>query len=92
MHSEICLHAWSVKRGAFTTYWGGAHVGPSMLRLAELGFVSPSDGRFNGTVRAFEVDALNHAVSISSSDGTPTTQDWISNEQKSNSNIKMKHT
>eukprot|EP00913_Durusdinium_trenchii_P019785 g18598.t1 len=42
---EICQHAWNPKRGSFTTFWGGSRVGPSILRLAELGFVSPEESR-----------------------------------------------
>lgn len=62
MHEEVCRHAWNPQRGAFTTYWGGDQVGPSMLRIAELGFISADDSRFRGTLRAFEIDAMHHTV------------------------------
>jgi len=62
MHEEVCRHAWNPERGAFTTFWGGDRVGPSMLRLAELGFIHSEDARFRSTVRAFEADAMHHTV------------------------------
>lgn len=61
MHEEVCRHAWNPQRGAFTSYWGGEEVGPSMLRIAELGFISADDARFRGTVRAFEADAMHYS-------------------------------
>eukprot|EP00404_Azadinium_spinosum_P041209 CAMPEP_0180824594 /NCGR_PEP_ID=MMETSP1038_2-20121128/72519_1 /TAXON_ID=632150 /ORGANISM="Azadinium spinosum, Strain 3D9" /LENGTH=490 /DNA_ID=CAMNT_0022866997 /DNA_START=1 /DNA_END=1473 /DNA_ORIENTATION=+ len=75
MHEEVCRHAWNPQRGAFTTYWGGSKVGPSLLRLAELGFISAEDGRFRGTLRAFEEDALSSSVCLGSQEGPPGTVD-----------------
>lgn len=69
LHEEICRRAWNPQRGAFTTCWGGERVGPSLLRIAELGFVSTEDTRFRGTVRAFEEDAVSHAVCLGGNDG-----------------------
>lgn len=66
MHEDICQHGWSSTRGAFTSYWGWDHVGPSVLRLAELGFISAQDVRFSETLRGFETDALCHAVCFGS--------------------------
>jgi len=65
LREVIDLWAWSPRRGAFTTYWGGEAVGPSLLRLAEIGYISPQDARFHGTLRAFEADAFLHAVCLS---------------------------
>ncbi|CAE8665216.1 unnamed protein product [Polarella glacialis] len=75
IHEEICRHAWNPQRGAFTTYWGGGRVGPSLLRLAELGFISAEDARFRGTVRAFEQDAALCAVCLGGADGEPLAED-----------------
>ncbi|KAF4656529.1 hypothetical protein FOL47_008886 [Perkinsus chesapeaki] len=55
--NEIWKHAWNRKRQALTAYWGGERVGPSILRLAEIGFVSSTDWRFASSVVAFEQDA-----------------------------------
>jgi len=74
IHEEICRNAWNPERGAFTTFWGGNRVGPSVLRLAELGFVSAEDGRFRGSVRAFEMDAAFCATCLGGPDGEPLDQ------------------
>mmetsp|Transcript_60146 Transcript_60146/g.169669 ORF Transcript_60146/g.169669 Transcript_60146/m.169669 type:complete len:719 (+) Transcript_60146:52-2208(+) len=68
LHEEICRHAWNKQRNTFTTYWGGGCAGPSLLRIAELGFISNRDARFAGTLRAFEADAMHHTVCFSSFD------------------------
>eukprot|EP00929_Paragymnodinium_shiwhaense_P015932 TRINITY_DN124015_c0_g1_i1.p1 TRINITY_DN124015_c0_g1~~TRINITY_DN124015_c0_g1_i1.p1 ORF type:complete len:730 (-),score=139.68 TRINITY_DN124015_c0_g1_i1:109-2298(-) len=62
MREAINQHAWCSKTGAFRTYWGGDESGPSLLRMAELGFISAEDSRFRDTVRCFEKEALAHAV------------------------------
>lgn len=77
IHEEICQQAWNPARGAFTTFWGGDRVGPSMLRLAELGFLSPEDSRFRGTVRAFEVDAALCATCVKNPEGETLDEDSI---------------
>eukprot|EP00435_Cladocopium_sp_Y103_P025488 s2766_g6.t1 len=77
IHEEICQQAWNPSRGAFTTFWGGDRVGPSMLRLAELGFLSPEDSRFRGTVRAFEVDAALCATCVKNPEGETLDEDSI---------------
>eukprot|EP00928_Gymnodinium_smaydae_P088991 TRINITY_DN73008_c0_g1_i1.p1 TRINITY_DN73008_c0_g1~~TRINITY_DN73008_c0_g1_i1.p1 ORF type:complete len:665 (-),score=115.86 TRINITY_DN73008_c0_g1_i1:290-2284(-) len=64
MREEICRYAWNARRGGFTTHWGGNVVGPSTLRLAELGLLRATDDRFRGTVRAFEADALGYSVCL----------------------------
>jgi len=73
IHDEVSRQAWSERRGAFTTYWGGNSVGPSVLRLSEIGFVSSEDARFQGTVRAFEEDAAHCAVCVRGPDGSPSS-------------------
>lgn len=65
IHEAICSHGWNPKCRAFTSYWGSDYVGPSLLRLGELCFIQSRDERFLGTVRAFEMDALGHAVCLS---------------------------
>lgn len=71
IRADILRFAWSEKRGAFTTYWGGCTVGPSLLRLTEIGFLSSEDPKFVGTLRAFEKDAALFAVGLNAGDGNP---------------------
>eukprot|EP00927_Polykrikos_kofoidii_P029425 TRINITY_DN25448_c0_g2_i1.p1 TRINITY_DN25448_c0_g2~~TRINITY_DN25448_c0_g2_i1.p1 ORF type:complete len:681 (+),score=88.71 TRINITY_DN25448_c0_g2_i1:129-2171(+) len=66
MHEAICLHGWSESREAFTSFWGGDLVGPSMLRLGELGFIANIDPRFTTTLRGFEADFLGIECSLGS--------------------------
>lgn len=75
IHEDVCRNAWNPQRSAFTSYWGGDRGGPSLLRLAELGFISAEDPRFRTTVRAFEVDAGFCAVCLSGPDGEPLQED-----------------
>ena len=56
-------YGWNEKLKSFTTAWGGVDVGPSLLRLAEVGFVKASDPSFHSTVVAFEANAALFAVS-----------------------------
>jgi len=62
LRAEIEEKAWNKERLCFTTYFGGATVGPSLLRLVELGFLSEDDPRYASTLRAFEEDAFRTAV------------------------------
>lgn len=63
MRKEIEEKAWNNERNCFCTYWNGSTVGPSLLRLVELGFLQEDDPRFASTLRAFEEDAFKIAVS-----------------------------
>jgi len=65
MSAVILQRAWSPDRKAFTSFWGGAVVGPSLLRLAEVGIIKANDPRFASTVECFEADAPKVALSLS---------------------------
>lgn len=81
IHKVISHYAWNRQRETFTTYWGGQEVGPSLLRIAELGFISSDDRRFTSTVRAFEADALQYAVCVIGPDHKPTTKPSFSADE-----------
>ena len=63
----ILMHAVDSNRQVVSSFWRGDRVGPGMLRLAELGFLSPKDPLFVNTVEAFEKDALLSGVCFSRS-------------------------
>ena len=63
MRETIMTYGWNENVKSFTTAWGGVDVGPSLLRLAEVGFVKASDPSFQSTVVAFEANAALFAVS-----------------------------
>ena len=54
IHSGICERAWSPRRGAFSSAFGGDEVGASLLLLHELDFLARDDPRFAATVAAVE--------------------------------------
>ena len=52
IRDTILLGAWNAMRGCFTATLGGDSLDASLLLMAELGIVSPSDPRFVATVEA----------------------------------------
>ena len=59
MRETILMRAVSPLRECMVTNWGGDSVGPSLLRVVEIGFLSPTDLVFTSTIAQFETDALN---------------------------------
>jgi len=58
IHAVICERAWSVRRNAFASTFGGEAMDASLLLLAELDFLDAADPRFAATVAAVERDLL----------------------------------
>jgi GH15 family glucan-1,4-alpha-glucosidase len=56
MRERIMANAYDEERGAFTETWGGSRLDASLLMLVDLGFVSPTDPRFLGTLDAVETN------------------------------------
>jgi len=54
IHAEICEAAWNPQLGSFVSTFGGEHLDASLLLMAEIHFLAPTDPRFAGTVRAVE--------------------------------------
>ena len=54
IHEDVCKRAFDEKLGSFVQYIGGSSLDASLLLLAEIGFIAPSDPRFLGTVAAVE--------------------------------------
>lgn len=52
----VLERAWSPKLNSFTEAFGNETVDASLLLMAELGFVSPDDPRYTGTLAAVERD------------------------------------
>jgi pentatricopeptide repeat protein len=50
----IIERAWSEKRNSFVTSFHNEHLDASLLTLADIGFVTPDDPRFLGTIAAVE--------------------------------------
>ena len=58
MAKVIEENAWDERRGAFMGSFGGDELDASLLLMAELGFLKPSDPRFASTVRAIEQELI----------------------------------
>lgn len=54
MRERIIAQAWNEKRGAFTGAFGGDALDASVLLMAEIGFMDPSDPRFVATVERID--------------------------------------
>lgn len=63
-------------RGILTSTWGGEVASPSLLRVAEIGFLSASDPLFAATVSAFETDAFMTCFSKTPVENR--SKDWAS--------------
>ncbi len=52
LHAEICARAFDLDLNAFVQFYGGKELDASVLLMAEVGFLPPSDPRIQGTVAA----------------------------------------
>ena len=76
MREKILEFATGKRRDVITSFWGTDRVGPSVLRLAEIGFLHARDPLFLRTVKAFETDALS--VCFSRTPAANRSSDWAS--------------
>lgn len=54
IHDEVCRLGFNAARGAFTQYYGSDVLDASLLLMAPVGFLSPTDARVTATVSAIE--------------------------------------
>jgi pentatricopeptide repeat protein len=54
MRERILRESFNPERGSFMETWGGTRIDASTLVMADLGFISPEDERFLGTLDAVE--------------------------------------
>jgi GH15 family glucan-1,4-alpha-glucosidase len=54
IHAEICAKAYDSTRNTFVQSYGSDHLDASLLMMALVGFLPPSDPRIRGTVEAIE--------------------------------------
>ncbi|MEO9011041.1 MAG: glycoside hydrolase family 15 protein [Nakamurella sp.] len=76
IHDEIEEQGFDKDRGTYTQYYGSNTVDASLLQLAQIGYLAPTDPRMLGTVAAIEHDLLHDGVllryrSESGVDGLP---------------------
>lgn len=58
VHAEVCEHGFDPQRNCFRSAYEETTLDASLLLLAQLGFVAPTDPRYIGTVEAIEQDLL----------------------------------
>ncbi|HTJ65283.1 MAG TPA: glycoside hydrolase family 15 protein [Alphaproteobacteria bacterium] len=77
IRERVLAEAWNAKRGSFAESLGGTDTDASLLLLAEVGFIEPTDERFLGTVAAIEKDLLRgknlFRYAVPDDFGMPTT-------------------
>ena len=75
MHATIIKKSWNAERNMFAESFGGTDTDASLLQMSEVGFVDPTDPRFESTVAAIETELLRgkHMFRYSQPDdfGTP---------------------
>ena len=54
IHAEVCQKGFDAELGSFVQSYGSRHLDASLLMLALVGFLPPSDPRIRGTVSAIE--------------------------------------
>ena len=63
IHRTICDRAWNSEVGSFVESFESQDIDASLLLMAEVGFIEPTDERFQATVRAVE-QRLRHGNHI----------------------------
>ncbi len=58
IHAEICDKGWNDDKKSFTQYYGSDQLDSSLLMLARMGFLPPSDPRIVSTIEAIERELL----------------------------------
>ncbi len=76
IHAEICRNAFDSRIGAFVQHYGSDELDASLLMMAEVGFLPPTDHRIRGTVEAIEQHLMTDGFvarysSASGVDGLP---------------------
>ena len=77
IRKRVLEQAWNAERNSFAESLGGTDTDASLLLLAEVGFIKPTDPRFIGTVAAIEKDLLRgkniFRYAVPDDFGMPTT-------------------
>jgi GH15 family glucan-1,4-alpha-glucosidase len=62
MHAQICRRGFDAKRNTFVQYYGAGEVDASLLQIALVGFLRPSDPRVRGTLAAVQRDLMRDGL------------------------------
>ena len=64
IHAEICQRAWDPAQNAFTQVYGQPWLDASLLQMALVGFLPPSDPRILGTIAAIEKRLVRDGLTL----------------------------
>jgi GH15 family glucan-1,4-alpha-glucosidase len=62
IRADICSHGFDAEKNSFVQFYGGKSLDASLLLMAQLGFLPPSDARLKGTVAAIERELLHDGL------------------------------
>lgn len=76
IHADVCKNGWSDTRNSFVRSYGSSDLDASLLLLAPIGFIKPTDPRFRSTVEAIEQHLVAGGLvlrydSLKAEDGLP---------------------
>jgi GH15 family glucan-1,4-alpha-glucosidase len=79
LRTEIETKGWDEALGSYTQFYGSGTVDASLLQLAQIGYIDPTDPRMLGTVAAIESELLRDGLVLrylteSGVDGLPGTE------------------
>jgi len=70
IHGSILSKAWNAQLNSFTSHWGGQEVTAELLSIVDLGFVSPSDDKYKGTLDRIEKDLVKKGFVLQKKDSS----------------------
>jgi GH15 family glucan-1,4-alpha-glucosidase len=62
IHTEVCREGFDAELGTFTQFYGSSELDASLLMIALVGFLPPTDPRVAGTVAAIERELLHDGL------------------------------
>jgi GH15 family glucan-1,4-alpha-glucosidase len=58
IHADVCRHAYDPDRNTFVQAYGSRELDAALLQISHVGFVSPTDPRMIGTIKAIERELM----------------------------------
>ena len=62
IHAQVCRQGFDPARNTFTQYYGSKEIDASLLQMALVGFLPPTDSRVIGTVKTIENELLRDGL------------------------------
>ncbi|HLG88232.1 MAG TPA: glycoside hydrolase family 15 protein [Alphaproteobacteria bacterium] len=62
IHDDVCAHGFDSERNCFTQYYGSEELDAALLLIGQVGFLSPNDPRYHGTIQAIERELMQDGL------------------------------